>query len=49
MSLEEIPNKIKIAKIYEPQVQNRQVYDRLFKQFMVSYKKTQPIFHALNK
>jgi xylulokinase len=49
VKLEEIPHLIKFDRVFEPDPKARAVYDRLFKQFMASRKKIQPVFHALNK
>jgi xylulokinase len=49
LSLEEIPGKVKIAKIYQPLEEYRQIYDRLYRQFLASLRNLKPIFHALNK
>jgi hypothetical protein len=34
--------------VYEPRSQNREVYDRLFEQFLASYEQNRPVFDALN-
>jgi xylulokinase len=49
MPLDEIPGKVKIAKVFEPREKYRPVYDKLYKQFSAAYKNNKPIFHALNK
>ncbi len=49
LSLEEIHAKVRIAKVYQPREEYRQVYDRLYQQFLASFRKLKPIFHALNK
>jgi len=49
MSLDEIDQKVKISRVFEPIEENRRVYENLYKQFRASYAKTQPIFHGLNK
>lgn len=49
MPLEDIPAKVKIAKVYEPRQEYRQLYDRLFKQFLAGFKSLKPIYHALNR
>lgn len=35
-------------KVYEPQSQNRELYDGLFAQFLASYEQNRPVFDALN-
>lgn len=49
LSLEDIPEKVKIAKAYEPRSEYRPLYDRLFKQFLAGFKSLKPIYHALNR
>jgi xylulokinase len=49
MPLEDIPGKVKIAKAYEPRPEYRELYDRLFKQFLNGFKSLKPIYHALNR
>jgi xylulokinase len=49
VELEDIPNMIKFDRIFEPDPQNRVIYDRLFAQFLASKDKIRPVFHALNK
>ncbi len=49
LSLEDIPGKVKITKIYQPREEYRQVYDRLYQQFLASLHNLKPIFHSLNK
>lgn len=49
LSLEEIPGKVKIAKVYEPRQEYRELYEKIFKQFLASFKALQPIYHKLNK
>jgi xylulokinase len=49
MPLEEIPDKVSITHIFEPDKTNREVYDRMYTQFRRCYKQLKPIFHTLNK
>jgi xylulokinase len=49
MSLDEIPDKVRIKHIFEPNPANREVYDRMYAQFRKSAKQLRPIFHTLNK
>lgn len=49
MSMDEIPNKVRIKHIYEPNPENRAVYDRMYAQFRKCTRQLTPIFHALNK
>ncbi len=47
--LDDIPGMVRIAKVFQPNPENRAVYDRLFAQFMACQKKLTPVFHALNR
>jgi xylulokinase len=49
VKLEDIPNMIKFDRVFEPDPQNRPIYDRMFTQFMASKDRIRPVFHALNK
>jgi len=49
LPLDDIPAKVKIAKIYEPHQEYRQLYDKLYTQFVASFKALQPIYHKLNR
>jgi xylulokinase len=49
MSLDEIPNKVKIKRVYEPNPANKEVYDHMYAQFRKCARQLQPVFHALNK
>lgn len=49
LPLEDIPGKVKIARIFEPREEYRQFYDRLFKQFLAGFKSLKPIYHKLNR
>jgi xylulokinase len=49
ITLEEIPEKVQIARVYEPRQENRQIYDRLFKQFLNGFKSLKPVYHTLNR
>ena len=46
---EDIPNKIEIANIYDPNPENREIYDELFKEFKTIYKITKSLYRRLNK
>jgi xylulokinase len=48
LPLEEIPARVKIARVYEPRPEYRRLYDRLFRQFLSGFKALKPIYHALN-
>ncbi len=49
LSLDDIPKKVKIARVYTPREETRPIYDKLFQQFLACYKKIKPVYHALNK
>jgi xylulokinase len=49
LGLEEIADKVKVSRIYEPQVENRAVYDKMYQQFKASYKRLQPVYRILNR
>jgi len=49
LSLEEIPSKVQVARVYEPRDEYRQVYDKLFGHFMKCLKQNKPVFHQMNK
>jgi xylulokinase len=49
MSLDEIPNKVRIRRIFEPDQTNQEVYERMYAQFRKCTKQLKPIFHTLNK
>jgi xylulokinase len=49
MSLDEIPNKVRIKRIFEPDPANREVYERMYAQFRKCTKQLKPVFHTLNK
>lgn len=47
-SIADVPDKIGIARVYEPSAGHRELYDRLFRQFLAAYRRTEPICTALN-
>lgn len=49
MSLDDIPSKVRIKRIYEPNPANKEVYDHMYTQFRKCTRQLKPIFHALNK
>ena len=49
MALDEIPGKISTRRIFEPDLKNQEVYDRMYTQFRKCTKQLKPIFHSLNK
>ncbi|MBW2635203.1 MAG: xylulose kinase, partial [Deltaproteobacteria bacterium] len=48
MTFEEIPQHIKIQHTFEPNPDNRQIYDDLFDVYLKIYKKNKDIFKQLN-
>jgi len=48
LKLEEIPDLVKVSKIYEPNPANFAVYDKMFEQFKAIFSKNQSVFKALN-
>jgi sugar (pentulose or hexulose) kinase len=49
MDWEDIPKKVRFAKVYEPRPENKEIYDRLFAQFQASFKGLRPVYHALHE
>lgn len=48
LSYGDFKSRVPINRIYEPQAENRAVYDALFKQFKFAFKRNRAIFRALN-
>jgi xylulokinase len=49
LGFEDFEKRIPIRKVYEPSAANAAVYDALFEQFVSAFKRTRPIFRALNR
>jgi xylulokinase len=49
ISLEDIPQKVKIGQIFEPQEANKAIYDEMFEQYQAAFKQLKPVYHQLNK
>ena len=47
-SMEEVPDLVRIKKIYEPDLSNRAIYDKMYGQYMALYNQNKKIFRALN-
>jgi len=47
-SLSEVDKVCKIGKTYQPEPENRDIYDSLFEQFVAAWDQNRPIFEALN-
>ncbi len=48
MTLDEIPKKVLIKRIFEPDPKNQEVYHQMYSQFRKCTKQLKPIFHTLN-
>ena len=48
MTFDDIPNYIQISNTFEPNPENRKIYDRLFAEFLNIYKHNKAIFKRLN-
>ncbi len=48
ISFEEIPDLIEYDKVFEPNQNNRIIYDKLYKEFLNIYKKNRSIYKRLN-
>jgi xylulokinase len=49
LKLEEIPEHVQIANTYQPNPDNRKIYDELFREFVNIYKSMKGIYSRLNK
>jgi xylulokinase len=47
-SIDEIPELVKIKRVFEPDESNRDVYNRMYAQYRELFKKNKKIFAALN-
>ncbi len=48
MTFDDVPNRVQITKTYQPNPNNRKIYDELFKEFVNIYKSNRNIFARLN-
>jgi sugar (pentulose or hexulose) kinase len=48
ISFKELPELIKIKRVFEPKVSNRTVYDKTFLRYRELYKRNKKVFAALN-
>jgi len=48
MSFGDIPGRVPIARTFEPNPQNRAIYDELFREFVALYKSNRRIYERLN-
>lgn len=49
LPLPECPSRVKIARVYQPNLERRALYDGLYRQFRACYRKINPVFHQLNQ
>ncbi len=48
VGLDDFPKLCRVRRSYEPRPDTREIYDRLYEQFVASFERTRPIFEALN-
>ncbi|MHA2364548.1 MAG: xylulokinase [Candidatus Hodarchaeales archaeon] len=48
ITFDDIPNLIKIEKVFHPIPENTKIYDKLFKEFLVIYKNNKEMYKRLN-
>ena len=48
VELDDFPKLCRVRRCYEPRPETREIYDRLFEQFVASFERNRPIFEALN-
>ena len=49
LKFEDIPDCVEIERTYQPDPENRQVYDQLFAEFLNLYRRNRPIYARLNR
>ena len=49
LTVDDIPNRVEIAKTYQPNPDHRKIYDELFDEFVNIYKNNQKTFARLNR
>jgi xylulokinase len=49
LRFDEFESRIPIRRVYEPDPATREIYDARYKQFVAAFKRTRPIFRALNQ
>jgi xylulokinase len=49
LSLEQIPERVTIQRVYDPRAEYQLVYHRMFQQFLECQKRLGPVFHGLNR
>jgi xylulokinase len=48
LKFEDLPSLVEIKHAYEPNPENRAVYDRSFETFLQVYKQLKPVYHRMN-
>jgi xylulokinase len=48
VGLDDFPKLCRVRRSYEPRPDTREIYDRLYEQFVASFERNRPIFEALN-
>ena len=48
LALEDIPERVKIKQVFQPNPKNAPVYDKMYRQYLMLFKKNKKIFTALN-
>jgi xylulokinase len=46
---EDIPSRVPIAEIYQPNPEHRRIYDELFREFVAIYESNRKIYERLNR
>lgn len=49
LAVEDIPDQVKISRTYQPDPNNRNLYDGLYRQFLELYKRNRRIYKRLNR
>ena len=48
-SVDELADLVQIDRVFEPNTGNREIYDRLYGQFLAVYKRNKKVFARLNR
>jgi xylulokinase len=49
LTFNDVPDQVQIANTYEPNPNNREIYDKLYREFLNLYKQNKKIFKRLNR
>jgi hypothetical protein len=49
IALEDIPERVNIKRVFQPDPNNRPAYDKMYRQYRMLFKKNKKIFKALNE